>query len=80
MPDAANLADWVSASADVIAAVGTVGAFATGFALIRRDRDAVRAEGVAGVRAIWRRTGDHVDAETITPRLREIYRPEGAPW
>lgn len=38
--------DWVSAGADVFSAVGTVGAFTTGFLLLRREfrREADRAE------------------------------------
>ncbi|MEV4706617.1 hypothetical protein [Actinoplanes sp. NPDC049316] len=38
--------DWVGAGADVFAALGTVGAFATGFLLLRREmrREASRTE------------------------------------
>jgi hypothetical protein len=43
---AASVADWVSAGSDVLAAVGTIGAFATGFYLIRRDRDLARSAQV----------------------------------
>ncbi|MGC9666855.1 hypothetical protein ACNTMW_09905 [Planosporangium sp. 12N6] len=41
-----SASDWVSAGADVFSAVGTVGAFTTGFVLLRREhrREADRSE------------------------------------
>ncbi|OLT14820.1 hypothetical protein BJF78_17425 [Pseudonocardia sp. CNS-139] len=71
----ASLADWVSAGSDVLAAVGTVGAFATGFLLIKRERDLVRASGVAGVQAFWQRTGETTGHADVERNLRAIYAP-----
>src|SRR6185312_14605923 len=75
--DGASTADWISASADVFAAVGTVGAFAFAFYLFLREQERGRGARVSEVYAFWRRTGDVVPQETIEPRLREVYRQQG---
>jgi len=75
--DGPNATDWISAAADVFAAIGTVGAFAFAFYLFLREQERTRGARVSDVYAFWRRTDDIVPPTEIEPRLRRLYRQEG---
>lgn len=64
--------DWVSAAADVFSAIGTVGAFGTGFVLLRREhrRDADREE--EALRAQAARVSAWVEAYSRPDGVREL--------
>jgi hypothetical protein len=71
--DAASLTDWISAGSNALAAIGTIGAFATGFILIKRERDLARSSRIAGVHAFWQRTGNSVDGSQVLRNMHSIY-------
>lgn len=75
MLDAASLPDWISAGSNALAAVGTIGAFATGFALIKRERDLTRSSQAVGVYTFWQRTGRSTDGLDVQSRMRAVYDP-----
>jgi hypothetical protein len=75
--DGPNVTDWISAAANVFAAIGTVGAFAFAFYLFHREQERTRGARVTDVYAFWRRTDDTVPHTEIEPRLRELYRQQG---
>jgi hypothetical protein len=72
-----NPADWISAGANVFAAVGTVGAFAFAFYLFLRDQERTRGAHVTEVYAVWRRTGAVIFTDQIQARLNTIYSKDG---
>lgn len=76
MTDTASVVDWLGAGTDILSAAGTIGAFATGFILIKRERDLSRSARVMAVHAFWRRTGRSMSQRDVQTRMRLIYDPD----